>query len=99
MDRFFRYLAMIEKSTQGTAFKVTPQSVKDYLAYLAIKEKVAATTQNQAFKWNPAQYTRMPKILRFGLRDERVRTEPASRRGHADGAGVGVNVEGFDAVA
>ena len=48
MGRFFRYLGSVERSVDGR-FAVTAQHIKDFLAWLALQRKVAASTQNQAF--------------------------------------------------
>jgi len=48
VDRFFDYLFEVEKFAPGLG-AVTPQTVKDFLAWLALKRNVAAATQNQAF--------------------------------------------------
>jgi len=49
MGRYFNYLASVDSTPPAGAFKVTSQTVSDYLAYLAINQRVAASTQNQAF--------------------------------------------------
>lgn len=49
IGRYFRYLASVDTSVLGDLVKIAPQSIKDYLAYLAVTERVAASTQNQAF--------------------------------------------------
>ncbi len=46
LQRFFNYLA---GDQAGGRVRITPQGVQDYLAFLAIREHVAASTQNQAF--------------------------------------------------
>ncbi len=48
LERYFKYLAKVQ-GTEGDNSKVTPQSVKDFIAYLALTERVASSTQNQAF--------------------------------------------------
>lgn len=49
LERFFKYLASLDRQDGKSSFKITPQSVKDFLAYLALQERVASSTQNQAF--------------------------------------------------
>ncbi len=49
LQRFFRYLDSCSPSPRPEDCRITPQAIKDYLAYLAVKERVAASTQNQAF--------------------------------------------------
>ena len=74
LNRFFQYLAGYstalvtsqEKPAQVDRCNVTPQSVKDYLAYLAIKARVSASTQNQAFS---ALLFMCREVLRMELGD------------------------------
>lgn len=47
-DRFFRYLKETVSSDVADC-SVTPQGVKDFLAWLALRRSVSASTQNQAF--------------------------------------------------
>jgi integron integrase len=49
LERYFQYVARVDATVQGDHVKVTPQSVRDYLACLALTERVSASTQNQAF--------------------------------------------------
>jgi integron integrase len=49
MERFFQYLGEVAPTAPGDGAEVTPQSVKDYLAHLAVAARVSAATQNQAF--------------------------------------------------
>jgi integron integrase len=49
LQRFFRYLESLGKPVQAGTVRITAQGVRDFLAFLAIKERVAASTQNQAF--------------------------------------------------
>jgi integron integrase len=49
LQRFFSYLEVCEGKAVADTIPITPQGVRDYLAHLALKEKVAASTQNQAF--------------------------------------------------
>lgn len=49
LGRYCRYLATTDKAAAAGSALVTPQFIKDYLAYLAMTERVAASTQNQAF--------------------------------------------------
>jgi integron integrase len=65
MDRFFAYRASIQ-AVIGDAYKVTPQAITDYLAYLAIRKRVSATTQNQAFN---ALLFMCREVLRIELGD------------------------------
>ena len=48
VERFFEYLSDVEKYVPGLGM-VTPQAVKDFLAWLALRRNVSASTQNQAF--------------------------------------------------
>ncbi len=48
INRFFRYLKD-ERGETGGRHVVTPQLIKDYLAWLALRKHVSASTQNQAF--------------------------------------------------
>jgi hypothetical protein len=47
-DRYIRYCRDMSSSTSIDSFK-NPGCVKDFLTYLAVKRKISATTQNQAF--------------------------------------------------
>ncbi len=47
--RFFYYSRECKGVNQAGRISVTPELIKDYLAHLAIKDKVAKSTQNQAF--------------------------------------------------
>ena len=49
VERFFGYVAGIDKVEDGAAVLITPEVVKNYLAYLAVQRQVSASTQNQAF--------------------------------------------------
>ena len=49
LQRFFRYLATCEQASPAGLVRISAQGVQDYLAFLAVKERVAASTQNQAF--------------------------------------------------
>ena len=66
LERFFRYLTDRDKSSPDVGFRVTAQAVKDYLAYLAVAERVAASTQNQAFS---ALLFMCREVLRMELGD------------------------------
>jgi integron integrase len=48
VERFFAYLQEVEKCIPGMG-TVSAQSVKDFLAWLALRRNVSASTQNQAF--------------------------------------------------
>ncbi len=47
--RFFKYSLECSDTGDGKYVSVTPQLIKDFLAWLAIHGKVAKSTQNQAF--------------------------------------------------
>jgi len=49
VGRFFDYLRETGHGTTGDACQLTPERVRDFLAYLATRREVAASTQNQAF--------------------------------------------------
>jgi hypothetical protein len=49
LTRFFSYLSSIGCVHAGNRFIITPQSVKDFITYLATQRHVSASTQNQAF--------------------------------------------------
>jgi integron integrase len=48
VGRFFRYLGETDGSTTSRR-EITPQRIKDFLAWLALRRNVSASTQNQAF--------------------------------------------------
>ena len=77
LGRFFRYLASGEKPAPDDRYTLTPQSVKDYLAYLAVKERVAASTQNQAFS---ALLFMCREVLQMDLGD--LSHNVRAKRGH-----------------
>ncbi len=78
LQRFFRYLDSCAPSPQPGDCRITPQAVKDYLAYLAVKERVAASTQNQAFS---ALLFMCREVLRMDLGDlsQNVRAKRGQR--------------------
>ncbi len=47
--RFFRYVASTDEASDSKRVLVTPDTIRQFLSMLAIKEAVAASTQNQAF--------------------------------------------------
>jgi len=49
LQRFFAYCAKQPDKSTSEGLTITEKSVQDYLAYLAVKRKVSASTQNQAF--------------------------------------------------
>jgi len=49
IKRFFDYLESLTAPGTAGAVRVTEQAVKDFLAHLATRHRVAAATQNQAF--------------------------------------------------
>jgi integron integrase len=66
IGRYFSYLTSVQRPALEGSFKVTPQSVTDYLAYLAINRRVSSTTQNQAFN---ALLFMCREVLRMDLGD------------------------------
>jgi hypothetical protein len=48
IERFFRYLKETSDS-KNTRQVVNPQRIKDFLAWLALRQNVSASTQNHAF--------------------------------------------------
>jgi len=66
IERFFLYMDGVEKPIKEGTSKVTPQSVTDYLAYLAVNRRVASSTQNQAFN---ALLFMCREVLRVDLGD------------------------------
>jgi integron integrase len=78
LQRFFRYAAGREAPPEEGLFQITPPCVRDYLAYLAIKERVSASTQNQAFN---ALLFMCREVLRLDLGDlsQSVRARRGSR--------------------
>ncbi len=77
LGRFFRYLAACGNCPAEGGFRITPQEVKDYLAYLAVKERVAASTQNQAFN---ALLFMCREVMRMDLGD--LSQNVRAKRGH-----------------
>jgi integron integrase len=66
IGRFFLYLATQESGSSGESVRITPQAVRDYLAALAVKDRVSASTQNQAFS---ALLFLCREVLRIDLGD------------------------------
>lgn len=66
MGRFFSYLNGVGKSAPDGSFNITPQTVTDYLAYLAVNVRVSSSTQNQAFN---ALLFMCREVLRLDLGD------------------------------
>ncbi|MCE9613966.1 MAG: integron integrase [Lentisphaerae bacterium] len=49
VDRFLDYLRETDNGAAQSGYRITAQSVKDFLTYLATRRQVSASTQNQAF--------------------------------------------------
>ncbi|MFO7870856.1 MAG: integron integrase [Kiritimatiellia bacterium] len=66
-ERFFRYLKKVQKRREEAGVvAVSPQGIKDYLAWLATERDVSAATQNQAFS---ALLFAAREILRLDIGD------------------------------
>ena len=66
VGRFFAYLRETGHTTAGDGVRLEPDRVRDFLAYLATRRDVAASTQNQAFN---ALLFLFREVLRVDLGD------------------------------
>ena len=76
IERFFRYLRETSDSKNACQV-VNPQRIKDFLAWLALRQNVSASTQNQAFS---ALLFLCKEVLQLELGD--MRQGVRAKRGH-----------------
>ena len=74
-ERFFAYVAKCRGIVNPRKLEVRPESLRDFLAYLAVERNVAASTQNQAFNAALFLYREVlgldPGELSVGIRAKR----------------------------
>lgn len=76
LKRFFAYCSEKQGLSKPKFLTITSQEVRDYLAFLAIKKKVSASTQNLAFN---AILAFCRSVLRLDLSDIQENVRPKKR--------------------